>query len=280
MRSRRWFGRAAGVALLASSLVLALPYLRHPWSVYRADPHPERSLEYRLSDWVARNLPGSRVYLGGSVCFWANAWTDIQQVSGGSAQGLLNLNAAMIDWQFQNDRNAARDIDWLYASGADAIVVHLPNSRESYHPIANPEKFATLPVLLDDHEGNIVYRVPRRYPGLARLVDRRRMAAIVPIPYHTQNGTVIRDYVETLEKGPASPATSEWLDSRAPAHPRAGGRGRIGGRTGFLGSGVAGYIGRAGVAHLSGPEQRDAHRRPRRGITRSCSSSPRRSRTG
>jgi hypothetical protein len=214
VRSRRWSARAAGVALLASSLILALPYLRHPWSVYRADPHPERSLEYRLSDWVARNLPGSRVYLSGSVCFWANAWNDIQQVSGGSAQGLLNLNAAMIDWQFQNERNAVRDIDWLYAAGADAIMVHLPNSRESYHPIANPEKFATLPVLLDDHEGNIIYRVARRYPGLARVVDRRRMAGIVPIPYHTQNGTVIRDYVETLEKGPGAAATSEWLDSR------------------------------------------------------------------
>jgi hypothetical protein len=45
-----------------------------------------------------------------------------------------------------------------------------------------PEKFVgVLPVLYDDHQGNAIYRVPRRWPARARVVDTSRLDS--PLPF-------------------------------------------------------------------------------------------------
>jgi hypothetical protein len=214
MRYRAWAVRLSGAAILAAALVLSLPYLARPWSVFVADLEPGRRVEYRLTEWIARNLPGARVFATGSLRLWYSAWRDLPQVGGGSEQGLSNPMLPLAQWQITQSDDAERDILWLYALGADAIVVHGPQSREIYHHIGKPEKFiGRLPVLLDDGEGNIIYRVPRRFPGLARVIGRARMEALPEIGWHNYNREQLRAYVETLESG--SGAIAEWQTTRA-----------------------------------------------------------------
>ena len=57
----------------------------------------------------------------------------------------------------------------------------LLKSQEMYHDFQHPEKFAgKLPVLFDNRQGDVIYGVPRRFPGIARVVDRARLEAIPP----------------------------------------------------------------------------------------------------
>ncbi len=207
--------RIFGGALLAASLILALPYLRNPWGVYVRDDHPERRIEYRLSHWLARNLPGARVHIASSLGFWSYVWNDVPQIGGVSDQGMQNQMIALANWQILRGGKPVRDIYWLQSLGADAIVVHGKRSQEVYHAMAVEHKFdGRLQVLFDNGEDDIVYRVPRRFPGLARVVERRRMEALPEIEWNDDNEVQLRAYAEALEGGPDSPAESQWVDSR------------------------------------------------------------------
>jgi hypothetical protein len=98
----------------------------------------------------------------------------------------------------------------MLAYGVDAILVHDKTSQEIYHDYADPSRFAgALPVLLDDHAGDVIYRVPRRYPGLARVVETWRVRTL---PAMGLDGDVrtLGSYAEALERGPDSPARTEW----------------------------------------------------------------------
>jgi hypothetical protein len=98
----------------------------------------------------------------------------------------------------------------MLAFGVDAIIVPDNTSQEHYHDYHEPRKFAgRLPVLLDDHAGDVIYQVPRRFPDLARVVDTARVR---PLPAMGLEGDpkTLHAYVEALEKGPDSHALTEW----------------------------------------------------------------------
>ena len=58
----------------------------------------------------------------------------------------------------------------MQCRGVDAVYVSGRGSQEPYKDSLNPEKFAgVLPVLYDDHQGNVIYRVPRRWPAGSRV---------------------------------------------------------------------------------------------------------------
>jgi hypothetical protein len=70
-----------------------------------------------------------------------------------------------------------------------------------------PQKFAgVLPVIYDDHEGNTIYRIPRRYPARARVVETERLNPLQP-PRFNDDVEYLRAYSDTIEKGPDSPPT-------------------------------------------------------------------------
>jgi hypothetical protein len=207
--------RIPAIALIVALLLLALPYLRKPWGVYVRDPNPGARIEYRLSEWLVRHLPGARVYTASSLGFWQNVWHDVAQVGGISDQGMQNQTIALANWQIRQDDKAQRDIYWLQSLGADAIVVHGKRSREIYHAIAAERKFhGLLEVLYDSGEDDIVYRVPRRFLGLARVVERQRMEALPKIEWINENESQLLAYAQALEQGPDSPASSEWMTPR------------------------------------------------------------------
>lgn len=199
-----WAPRALAAVLVVAAFAQARDYVLHAWKPFARDIYFDRRIEYRIADWVARNLAGSRVHTTGSVRFWYNAWHDLPQVGGGSEQGLLNGNVVAAQWQIALGDNAELSILWLQCLGADAIIVHDKISEELYHDYEFPRKFeGKLPVLWDDHKGSRIYRTPRRWTALARVVDRARADALRTPPEDAR--AALLAYVEVVENGPDAP---------------------------------------------------------------------------
>src|SRR5260370_6636873 len=57
--------------------------------------------------------------------------------------------------------------------------------------------------MFEDHAGDVIYRVPRRFPELARVVETSRVR-------EQAGGPALEAYAEALEKGPDSRALMEW----------------------------------------------------------------------
>ena len=83
-----------------------------------------------------------------------------------------------------------------------------------YRDFSFPDKFSgVLPVLYDDGRDNMIYRVPRRYPSLARVVDRARFEALQPL--EQTNLDLLRAYTAVIEEGPDSPTATAWRGTDA-----------------------------------------------------------------
>jgi hypothetical protein len=200
------WGRLVVAAAVLAALAGSYPYLRRPWSVFVADPNYRSRIEYRLGEWLSTHLPGGRTFATGSLRFWYNVWNNDAQVGGGSDQGILNGILAHAQWQVMNDPQTGRDLAWLQAMGADAIVVPEPQSGVVFHEYKAPRKFAgVLPVLYDDGAGNIIYKVPRRYPSHARIVRTAEADSLPTVP-QDDNTDQLAAYVKSLEQGPDRPA--------------------------------------------------------------------------
>ncbi|HTM48590.1 MAG TPA: hypothetical protein VL285_07920 [Bryobacteraceae bacterium] len=202
--------RKLAVALTLAGLAPAAGYLRHPWSIIVRYPDHRDRVEYKLAEWMGTHLPGARAMVTGSVRFWYDAWRDLAQVGGGSEQGVLNPVVTLAPLQTAADADAVSAIRWMQSYGVDAIVVNGRTSREIYHDWVYPEKFVNvLPVLHDDGEGNVIYRVPRRFPDLARVVESWRIRSIDPMALAWDPGRLQR-YAAALEEGPDERAVMAW----------------------------------------------------------------------
>jgi multidrug transporter EmrE-like cation transporter len=222
---RFWSKYSSQQAHIAAALVIqvfflsSLPYLSQAWKFYRWDGGYQGRIEYRVAQWMHQNLPNARALTTGSVRFWYNAWFTGSQTGGGSEQGLLNSVLAIGHWEIAAGTELAPALLWLQATGSDVVIVHDKNSQEMYHDFADIPKYNTLPVLWDSGHGDRIHQVPRRYPGLARVVDTAKASALKPLPDGNLDG--VRAYVDVIEKGPDSPASSkiEKMDTiRVQAH--------------------------------------------------------------
>ncbi len=191
---KRW----VAIAVTVLCFTFSAKYLSKPWSVYSADPDYRQRVEYRMTEWIARNLPGSRVFPFGSVSYWYTTWRDLPQVAGGSDQGMQTMMPAISRFQISVENDPQRDIYWLQSLGADAVMVHEANSQEIYHEVKQPRKFMGLLPVIYDRNGDIVYRVPRRQ-GLARVVDEQRISKLESIPWSNEDKAQLRAYAEALE---------------------------------------------------------------------------------
>jgi hypothetical protein len=212
--SRVRMARALAVMLVLCSAWPARHYVRHAWEVYPRELDYRQRVEYRMSDWMAGHLPHARTLVAGSVRFWWDTWHDTAQVSGGSDQGVLNTKVFPAQWEILLGPNPEPAVRWLTALGADAVIVSDKQSQEIYHDFKFPDKFSgVLPVLYDDRQGNVIYQVPRRYPSLARVVDRARFEALQPL--EQTNLDLLRAYTAVIEEGPDSPTTTVWRGTDA-----------------------------------------------------------------
>ncbi len=179
------------------------------------DVHPERRVEYQITDWMAKNLPDSRAVATGSIRFWYDAWHDLPQLGGGSEQGLLNPVVMPAHWELVLGPDAGPGIAWMQAMGVDAVIVPGERSSEIYHDWKYPKKFAgALPVIHDSGKDETIYRVPRRFPWRARVVETKRITGL-RTPAGSTDFNAVNAYVDAIEKGPAEPARVERLGTDA-----------------------------------------------------------------
>ena len=202
-----WRRRAPVPRVLAAVIVTAafystIGYIRHAWHMFPLSPEYQNRVEYQVTDWLAKNMPDARVHATGSVRFWFDAWHDLAQVGGGSEQGLMNDLVENAQWEVNLGPNAEPSVLWFECLAVDAVYVSDKRSQEIFKDFQFPQKLVgVLPVAYDDNAGNVIYRVPRRYPARARVVVADRLNALTP-PQFNADVANLRAYADVIEKGP------------------------------------------------------------------------------
>ncbi|MEO8127739.1 MAG: hypothetical protein ABI822_11645 [Bryobacteraceae bacterium] len=213
-----WLPRVAVGLIVAASCWPVPYYLQHAYLPFPEDHNWRDRVEYKTTKWIHENLPGQRVLATGSIRFWYDVWFDLPQLDGGSQQGVLNLNIVNSQprMMWGNDMELVRL--WLKALGTDAAVIPQENSKELYHDLA-PELLPLwrkeFPVLRDDGEGNIFYRVDRRVQGIVRIVDAAGMKGLSRIPAQDER-IPLRNYVNAIEAEPRAPGAKDRLHMERP----------------------------------------------------------------
>ena len=201
--------QAVAVIVVLAAFATTIGYIRHSREVSAPWPNYTARVEYRITDWLWKNMPDARVESSGSVRFWFDAWHDLTELGGGSEQGLLNPMAQESQWEITGGYTSQPAILWLQAMGVDVMYLPGPKSEEPYKDIQHPERFAgVMPLLFDDGQGNALYRIPRRYAARARVVEAAGLDARRP-PRTTYDEEYLRAYVDVVENGPDSPVTLE-----------------------------------------------------------------------
>jgi hypothetical protein len=215
---RLWYARArfviarhaAVVIIILAAFSTSLTYLQNRRSIFRTDNNLEDNVEYQMQDWMARNMPEARAMTAGAVRFWYNVWHDLPQLGGGSEQGLTNAITMPSQWEILLGSDFELSKLWMQVLGVDVILVNDKTSKEHYRDYQYPERFVgKLSVVYDDKSGNIIYAIPRRYPSLARVVDRARIEKLPDIPW---NGDLpsLQAWYQALEEGPETRTASHW----------------------------------------------------------------------
>ncbi|HWC99801.1 MAG TPA: hypothetical protein VG456_23735 [Candidatus Sulfopaludibacter sp.] len=207
--------RIVAVVLVAASFYTTTGYLRHAWHMFPLWPDYQSRVEYRMTDWLWKNMPNARAYPTGSVRFWYDTWHDLAQLGGGSEQGLLNGQVEPAQWETNLSQDPKPTLLWMQSMGVDAIYVADKQSQEVFKDFQYPQKFVgLLPVLYDDQQGNVLYKVPRRYPALARVVETDKLNSVKP-PRNNDDVEYLQAYADMMEKGPDAPTTMEWQGTDA-----------------------------------------------------------------
>ena len=202
--------RMEAVALAVLLFLPGVKYLRHAYTPFVSAHNWQDQYERRITKWVHENLPGERVMASGSNRFWFDAWFDNAEPDGGSDQGMINQVLPAASFQIQANARGDVSVLWLQALGTSAVIVPDRTSLEAYHDYSTPEKFrGLLPVVFDDQHGTLIYRVPRIFRSLGRVVDRVQMAAIGEVRYGDDFETLNR-YVSVIEAAGQQETGVEW----------------------------------------------------------------------
>ena len=201
-----WVPRVAAAAIMAGVFATSIGFLRHAWDEPIAVADYEKRVEYQIQDWVWKNMPDARVYATGSVRFWFDAWHDLPQMTGGSDQGLVNGLTQNAMWEARMGTQTKPTVLWMQALGVDAVYVSDARSEEIYKDLKLNKFAGALPAVYDDQHGDALFKVPRRYPARARVVETARLEAVQP-PQGDQFVEHLEAYVDVVEHGPAAPAS-------------------------------------------------------------------------
>ncbi len=219
---RPWFERArrpmqlAFVFLLLALAAEQIASHRHFARAILRPADATEAIEYRASVWAEQNLHGTRVMLPGSIARWANAFTDVVQLSGSSWSTAPNpvqqrgVNA-VYNGGATSEEDARVSLLWMKAYGAGAVAISGPHSQEYWKPYSHPAKFeGVLPVLWRADDVTI-YRVPLRTESLAHVAPREAIVAHAPMrPSDTGE---IQKYVLALDDPDLPVAEAQWEGS-------------------------------------------------------------------
>jgi len=205
---KTWRMVSVVAAILAYSF--GLRYVMHAYAPFQEASNVESRYQYRIAKWISDHLPGERALPAGTVRFWLDAWFNNPQANGGSDQGLLNQILPLAFWQIHQGDRADLAMLWLQALGTDVAIVPGKPSLEWYHDYRAPEKFrGVATVLFDDQQGTVIYRVPRRYTGIGRVVDNARIRAIGPVR-GGDDAQTLSDYVAVVENADQIETRVTW----------------------------------------------------------------------
>jgi hypothetical protein len=202
--------RVLAILILITAAYPALSYLQNAYFPFPKATHVENQYEFLITKWVHDHLPDQRVLPSGTVRFWFDAWFDLTEQGGGSDQGMLNPMLPAATYQISEGDRGDIAVLWMQALGTGAVIVPDQTSPEHYHDYKTPYKFRGLaPVLWDDQHGTVIYRIPRIYPSIGRLVNTSQMAAIGPIHGGDDFPTLTR-YVGAVEDPQQGPTQVTW----------------------------------------------------------------------
>jgi len=203
-------------ALLCVCLSLAGEQIVHERlmakSMFQAEPY-ETTIEYRVSTWVARNLPGVRVYLPGTIARWADTFADVPQYGGESWSTAYSAVQQLGDDSIANagyteEEDARIALAWLRAYGVGAVCVPGAKSPEFWKGVLHPAKFdGRLPLVWREDDTSI-YRVPQRTASLAHVVPPT--AIVRRTPRSRGDTDDIERYDAALEDGSLPVADFRW----------------------------------------------------------------------
>jgi hypothetical protein len=197
--------RAFVSALVAATFATTAGYIGNAWRMFPPRSDYRNRVEFQVSDWLASNMPDARIMANGSVRFWFDAWHDLPDIGGGSEQGLINSRIIPAYWEARLGPKPEPTVLWMQCLGVDAIYVSDKRSQEIYKDFIYPEKLnGALPVIYDNGRGDRIYRVPRRYPARARVVDARLLHGLEPGPTDVDL-KYLRSYADVIERGPNAP---------------------------------------------------------------------------
>ncbi len=213
-----WLPRAVVGLIVAVSCWPVPYYLKNAYMPFPEDHNWRDRVEYKTTKWIHENLPGERVLATGSIRFWYDAWFDLPQLDGGSQQGVLNLNIVNSQPRMMWGSDMVLNRLWLKALATDVAVIPEQSSKELYHdliPELLPLWRKEFPVLRDDGEGNIFYRIDRRVQGIVRIVEAAGMKGLARIPAQDEQ-VPLRNYVNAIEAEPRTPGAKDRLHMARP----------------------------------------------------------------
>lgn len=197
LRRLRWRYVAVTIAVIA--LAISGAYLRRAWHVYPADFGFKERAEFKVQEWLSQNMPDARVMVAGPARFWLGAWGDRKQLGGEAEAGPAEPLLKAAQFQILRGEQPALAVLWMQLLGVDAVVAEAGG------------KFAgVLPVLWRD----VIYRVPRRFSDLARVVNTGRLNALRPIAANNDVDGLKAHYA-VFENGPDSHPLVVWESTDA-----------------------------------------------------------------
>ena len=174
-----------------------------------------QTIEYRAATWSAQNLADVRVMMPGTIAQWANAFSGVQQFSGGSWSKAYNpvqqhgRNAIYSGGQ-TIEEDARVSLAWLQAYGVSAVGVSGKNSQEFWKPYSHPAKWEGILPVLWRADDVTIYRVPQRSGSLAHVVPAS--AIVTDAPKEATDTAEIDHYRSALADPSMPEAAFAWED--------------------------------------------------------------------
>jgi hypothetical protein len=187
-------------AVIAAALVLGGRNLYEYRKYAIAVIHPidmKTTVEYKTTDWLKRNHPDARIFAIGTVAYWMNTFSDIQQVSGGFDPGTPNPIDRTALKTISETTSPETTLLWLRAFGADFAAVGGPHTSAPFRIFTAPARFDKIAQKVWSDGDDFIYQIPRRSRSLAQIVRRGDTANI-------------ERYVAALEDPSLPTASFQW----------------------------------------------------------------------
>jgi hypothetical protein len=160
--------------------------------------------EYRIAAWLSSHVTDERIYATGTPGFWLNAFSNVQQIRGGSEQGAVNSWWAPVGYEINTGVDPQLSVLWAKAWNVKYIVVTFPNATTAYHDYLSPDEFSGVLPLTYYYQGFGIYEVPLTQPTLVQCVSAQSAASLQPIS-DISDRQDLSNYVSLVNLPPIGP---------------------------------------------------------------------------